>query len=130
MTNQSFPNERDVLSEEELELLTSYVGGCLTTDKEEAFDDRMADDDAFFERMAPMVKMWNSPPPSVIEAGARAKVRFAEKQASASQRRAVALQWRRYVAIAATSLSVAASVIFGAFLQLPRYPELARVAGR
>jgi anti-sigma factor RsiW len=129
MTNQSFNNEADLLTEEELELLTNYVGGCMSPEEEEAFDDRMAQDDAFFDKIAPMVKIWYSPPPSVIAAGEQAKVEYSERKARASARRLAGWNWRRHVAIAVGSLSAAASVIFAVFqLLLPVVPELGIVA--
>jgi hypothetical protein len=45
-------------NDEELELLTDYIGGYMSGSEAEAFENRMREDDEFFFRMAPMLDAW------------------------------------------------------------------------
>jgi hypothetical protein len=68
----AYPNEDpSPMTDEEIELLCNYVDGSMTAAEEEAFEDRMLDDEEFFLKAAPLITLWHSPPPSVIEAGER-----------------------------------------------------------
>jgi hypothetical protein len=119
--------ESTLPSDDELQQFTNYVSGYLSEAEEQAFDDRLADDDAFFDRMAPMFKVWYAPPPSVIEAGEQLKVRLAEQQGRVVDTRRPVSLWVRRRMIAAVSLA-AAGMIFGARLELPQHQEIPLVA--
>jgi hypothetical protein len=126
MTSDSYI-ESTLPSDEELQELTDYVGGFMSEGEEKAFDARLARDDAFFERISPMLKIWYSLPPSVIEAGEQLKVRLAEEQTRLVDTRRPVSLWVRRRMIAAVSLA-AAGMIFGARLELPQHQEIPLVA--
>jgi hypothetical protein len=112
---QAYSNEApSLLTDEELELLANYVDGSMTEADESAFEDRMLDDDEFFAKVAPLITLWSSPPPSVIEAADR--VMAAQPKRAAAFRRRVSGISRvprataRYLTLAAT---LAASVVWG-----------------
>jgi anti-sigma-K factor RskA len=68
----AYPNEDpSLMTDEEIELVANYVDGSMTAAEKEAFEDRMLDDDEFFAKVAPVITLWHSPPPSVIEAAER-----------------------------------------------------------
>ena len=100
--------EPDLPNDEELERLTDYLGGFMTEADEAAFDEQLASDEAFYHRMAPMLKVWyvRTLPPSIMQAGVRINERRAEEHRLAVQR-------RRARTIRLASFAAAASVIFG-----------------
>jgi hypothetical protein len=51
-------------SDAELKLITSYVGGFMSPDEEEAFERRLGEDEAFFYRVAPILKVWHTHAPA------------------------------------------------------------------
>lgn len=123
MTSDSYI-ESTLPSDEELQELTDYVGGFMSEGEEKAFDARLARDDAFFERISPMLKIWYSLPPSVIEAGEQLRVRLAEEQRPVVESRQPVKLWVRHTVLVRGGWAVAASVIFGALLQLSMHQEI------
>jgi anti-sigma factor RsiW len=111
---QAYLNDEPLLTDEEVELLSNYVDGSMNADDETAFEDRMLDDKAFFVKVAPLITLWLSPPPSVIEAAGR--VMAAQPKRAAAFRRRVSGISRlprataRYLALAA---GIAAIVVSG-----------------
>lgn len=81
MRNSTLP------SDQELRQLTKYVCGSMSGAEVQAFDDRLANDDAFFDRIAPMLTIWWAPPPSVIKAGEELKARLGDKYPVPDRRR-------------------------------------------
>jgi hypothetical protein len=81
MRNSTLPSDK------ELRQLTKYICGSMSDTDAQAFDDRLADDDAFFDRIAPMLKIWYAPPPSVIKAGEELKARLGDKYPVLDRRR-------------------------------------------
>jgi hypothetical protein len=69
--------EPNLPDDEELDRFTNYVGGFMTEADMAAFDEQLASDEAFYHRMAPMLKAWYTPTPapSIMQAGARIKQR-------------------------------------------------------
>ena len=48
-------------TDDEMELLTDYLGGYMSPDDRQDFDRRLEEDEEFFYRMAPMLDFWYSP---------------------------------------------------------------------
>ncbi len=104
-------------SDDELDLLTDYIGGLMTTAEVEAFKRRMEEDDEFFFRVAPVVDGWYSPDSLSIGTVTLAEL---ERREAEERRHAVvsrphrARRWRRpFMAVAGVgSLVVAAEVLF------------------
>jgi hypothetical protein len=92
-------------NDEELELITRYLGGALTQEEEDAFDDRMMRDDAFLEKALPIMKVWYAPPPSVIAAGEALKARLVVQRQRREHRRRIA--W----AAAIIAVPIAAAIL-------------------
>jgi hypothetical protein len=63
MTNPTI--EAQLPSDEEMELFARYTAGSMNDQELDEFDDKMAQDDEFFGRMAPMLMLWKVPPASV-----------------------------------------------------------------
>src|SRR5258708_3575880 len=82
-------------SDDELRQLTAYLCDTMSEAEREAFDDRLADDDAFFDRITPLLKIWHMPLPSVIAAGEQLKQRLADEQAAAVERKRRIRFWVR-----------------------------------
>jgi hypothetical protein len=101
--------EPDLPHGKELERLTDYVGGFMSEADEAAFDEQLASDEAFYHRMAPMLKVWyvRTLPPSIMQAGVRLNQRLADTQRRAIDR-------RRAWGVTLTRAAAAALVIFGA----------------
>src|SRR5689334_7605822 len=55
--------EPRLATDEELAILTDYVGGFMTAAEEEAFERRLEEDSAFFLRVAPILDVWYSRDP-------------------------------------------------------------------
>lgn len=51
---------REVATDEDLELVTLYLGGFMTEAQEADFDERLATDEPFFMRVSPYIKAWYS----------------------------------------------------------------------
>lgn len=74
----------DLADEADLALITDYLAGFMTEEEMVAFDERLASDDAFFDRMAPFIKIWfYRSPPSIIEVGLKKSQRLAKKTETA-----------------------------------------------
>lgn len=127
MKNDSY-TESTLPSDEELEQFTNYVCGNLSPAEEQAFDDRLADDDAFFDRMVPMLKVWYAPPPSVIEAGEQLKLRLAAEENRVVDTRRTASMWRRRAMIVQPRAQVREHVLV-AFGGLREMKSLVRTLG-
>jgi hypothetical protein len=87
--------ESTLPNDDELRELTAYVGGFMSEADEKAYDVRLAEDDAFFARISPMLKIWYSLPPSVIEAGEQLKARIATSHNLVVDPRRLAPVWGR-----------------------------------
>jgi hypothetical protein len=59
----------------ELERVTNYVARLMTTDEAEAFEDELRENEAFFDRVAPMLKVWYSRAPGYTMAQTRERIR-------------------------------------------------------
>lgn len=73
----------------EVELLTEYLGGTMTEEEEQAFEDRLAEDEALFARVKPMLRRCyrNGPLPMEIELGKRLARRGLIEEPSVEPRR-------------------------------------------
>jgi hypothetical protein len=93
------PDVRDV---------AEYVSGLMTDAQAEAFEARLAVDDALFQRVGPFLEAWVSPNllPAEVEIGEAIERERAAKRVRSTAR-------RHRVRITLGSLTAAASVIFG-----------------
>lgn len=91
-------------NDEELGLITDYVAGAMTNAAREAFENRMAADEGFFNRVAPYLKIWlaDVPPESILRAGVG--VRGSLPPASAAPR----IRRRSWIPVAIISMAAGA----------------------
>jgi hypothetical protein len=104
-------------TDDEMDLLTDYLGGYLSEEDRQGFDRRLEEDEDFFYRMAPMLDFWYSPDvlPAEMETLRELRAgRPALEPATHSGFGRAAAWWHRQWAQLGTL--AAASVLFGATL--------------
>jgi hypothetical protein len=74
--NTTYDNSIMMLADDdELTLLTAYLTLAMSDDETEAFEDRLRDDEAFFHRVAPFIKLWYSRAPGYGAAQTEQRIR-------------------------------------------------------
>jgi hypothetical protein len=104
----------------ELELLSEYCGGSMTEEQMQAFERRLAEDEAFFDRVAPFLKIWYSRKPLVTVVSAPQHlpaVATVEHAGAPAPRRTV---WRRPQTYGRLATLVAAAAV--AFVAVHNWP--------
>jgi hypothetical protein len=93
--------------DQELERLTEYVGGFMTDAEAEQFEERLMDDEDFFERMEPLLDEWYAPGVLPIE------LEIAQRLEADSGSRVVRLR-RRLTGyrVHAAAIAIAAALVF------------------
>jgi hypothetical protein len=96
--------EAGLPSDEELEVLTDYIGGYMTAADVEVFEKRMVEDEAFFFRVAPVLDAWYMGRPAQVEL-------VRDEKTERVPRITVPRSWRRNV-VAFASLAAAVTLFF------------------
>lgn len=113
-------------TDDEMDLLTDYLGGCLSEEDHQAFDRRLEEDEEFFYRMAPLLDFWYSPDmlPAEMETlrELRADRPAVEPAAHSGFGRAAAWWHRQWVQLG--TLAAASVVLVGTLISALSSPQV------